>query len=317
MLISFVAQRLGGGIIKGMKKYFIVSLLVLVVFLSSGLANAASTIGNNMSTTGTFTQTVGSATAALFQNAAGTITVLAIDTTNTRVGIGGTPGTTFEVQGTASASYFFTQNTIQVGGTTSSVAYSRFGISTTGHSNYISTTNDLLISGDLEVRATASFGSVASVSGVFYLANGQVRPGIGGDSTTAFRFQNAAGSTTVLTIDTTNTRVGIGKTPATALDISGSASVSVNFEAVGYASATRAFITTSLVVGSNVASNSTYIAEFGKPAVGSGSFLFAAGGNSASTQGTCFQLKDTVGKWIYMRFPTGTTTPLLSAIRCQ
>ncbi|TSC90310.1 MAG: TonB-dependent receptor, partial [Parcubacteria group bacterium Gr01-1014_2] len=85
-----------------------------------------------------------------------------------RVGVGTTgPSTKFEVQGTASASYFLTGNTIQVGGF-SSTAYSRFGTSTTGHSNYISASNDLLISGDLETRGTASFGGVASVSGNFF-----------------------------------------------------------------------------------------------------------------------------------------------------
>ncbi|MBI2676831.1 MAG: hypothetical protein HYX21_02715, partial [Candidatus Yanofskybacteria bacterium] len=82
------------------------------------------------------------------------------------VGINTTaPSTVFEVQGTASASYLLTGNTLQVGGF-ASTAYSRFGTSTTGHSNYISTTNDLLISGDLEVRGTVSFGGVASISGV-------------------------------------------------------------------------------------------------------------------------------------------------------
>ena len=209
------------------KRSFLVVVVSAFLFLSVfSITYAASTIGTNMSTTGTFTQTVGSATAARFQNAAGTVTTLVVDTSNNRVGVGATPGTTFEVQGTASASYFFTQNTIQVGGAAASAAYSRFGTSVTGHSNYISTTNDLLISGDLEVRATASFGSVASVSGVFYLADGQVRPGTVGDSTTAFRFQNAAGTASVLTIDTTNRRIGIGTTPITTFEVQGTASAS-------------------------------------------------------------------------------------------
>ncbi|MEK7138740.1 MAG: hypothetical protein AAB799_00995, partial [Patescibacteria group bacterium] len=81
------------------------------------------------------------------------------------IGIGSAPSTVFEVQGTASASYLLTGNTLQVGGF-ASAAYSRFGTSTTAHSNYISTTNDLLISGDLEVRGTVSFAGVASISGV-------------------------------------------------------------------------------------------------------------------------------------------------------
>src|SRR3989344_5505597 len=70
------------------------------------------------------------------------------------VGVGTTaPVTKFEVQGTASASYLLTGNTLQVGGF-ASAAYSRFGTSTTGHANYISSSNDLLISGDLETRGT-------------------------------------------------------------------------------------------------------------------------------------------------------------------
>ena len=100
-------------------------------------ANAASTIGTNMSTTGTLTVTPASdsATSVRFQNTAGTNFFIA-DSTNRRIGVGGTdgPSTVFEVQGTVSASYFFTQNTIQVAGlpgATASVAYSRDAIGTT------------------------------------------------------------------------------------------------------------------------------------------------------------------------------------------
>lgn len=369
-----------------MKKYFIVSLLV--VFLLTGVANAASTIGTNMSTTGTFTQTVGSATAARFQNAAGTTTVLQVDTTNTRVGVGAAPSTTFEVQGTASASYFFTGNAIQVAGTTATVAYNRFGSTATTHG--LAASNDVLINGILEVDGKSFFdgtasvtsdfevGGIASISSVLYLTNGQIRPGTGGNSTTAFRFQNAAGTTTVLTIDTTNARVGVGKTPATIFDVKGTASAAYGFfngslqvagttgasvawsrfgtgaaghttdldasndllisgalevdgksfldgtasvggafEVTGsYASASSAFVTTSLVVGNNVASNSsTYFAEFGGSSTGTASFLFA-GGNSSS-KGTCIQLKDDQGKWVYLHFPSGATTPVYNTIRCH
>ncbi|MBI2676668.1 MAG: procyclic acidic repetitive family protein, partial [Candidatus Yanofskybacteria bacterium] len=74
-----------------------------------------------------------------------------------------TPTTKFEVQGTASASYLLTGNTLQVGGY-ASAAYSRFGTSTTGYSNFITTTNDLLISGDLEVDASATFDSFVMIT---------------------------------------------------------------------------------------------------------------------------------------------------------
>lgn len=360
--------------------FLVVVFTLFLIFSLVTLAYAATTIGTNFSTTGTMTVTPGSdsATSVRFQNAAGT-NIFIVNSTAQWVGVGGAPQTKFEVQGTASASYLLTGNTLQVGGFSSaaysrfgtntatagdisttndllisgnlevdlksyfdapgefqgtasasyfltgntiqvgdfaSVAYNRFGTSTTGHSNYITTSNDILVSGDVEVRGSVSFGGVASVSGVFILADGQVRPGRGGDGTTAFRFQNAAGSTSVLTIDTTNTRVGIGKTPSTTFDVSGTASVSSNFEAGGYASASTGFFTTNVVVGNRVASSSsTYVAEFGNNKTGTASFYF--GGGDAATLGTCFQLKSTTGAWIYMRFNQGSTTPTLSTIRCH
>jgi hypothetical protein len=99
--------------------------------------------------------------------------------TNLGVGIKTTdPTAALEVQGTASASYFLTNNTFQVGGL-SSVSYNRIGTSTTGHSNYISASNDLSISGDLEVRASLSIGGTASVSGSLIVGNGLSGTSIG------------------------------------------------------------------------------------------------------------------------------------------
>ena len=80
---------------------------------------------------------------------------------NGNVGIGTTsPITTFQVQGTASASYLLTGNTLQVGGY-ASVAYSRFGTATTTHA--LSASNDLLISGNLEIDGSVFFDG-ASIS---------------------------------------------------------------------------------------------------------------------------------------------------------
>lgn len=205
-----------------MKKYFIVSLLVVLSLVLTGMANAASTIGTNMSTTGTFTQTVDSATAARFQNAAGDLTVLHVDTaTGTgRVGVGAAPSTTFEVQGTASASYFFTQNTIQVAGVpgaTASVAYSRFGTATTGYSTVIDASNDLLITGALEVDGTVFFDGKASVSGNFETA-GRI---IARSASHSFIGDLAVNSALVVGATTASASVGNGYTaefvgPATA-----------------------------------------------------------------------------------------------------
>ncbi|MEK7536920.1 MAG: hypothetical protein AAB584_00530 [Patescibacteria group bacterium] len=134
-----------------------------------------------------------------------------------------------EIQGTASASYLLTGNTLQVAGN-ASVAYSRFGTTTTNHANYISASNDLLVSGDVEIRGSVSFGGTASVSGVFTMNDGRFRPN--SNSATAFRFQNTAGTTNILIIDTSNTRVGVS--PGTDLD--------TKFEVGGTASATNLMI---------------------------------------------------------------------------
>ncbi|MEK7528308.1 MAG: hypothetical protein AAB592_00905, partial [Patescibacteria group bacterium] len=95
-----------------------------------------------------------------------------------KIGIGAAPSTYFEVQGTASASYLLTTNTLQVGGPTS-VAYSRFGTDTTTHLGTISGVNDLLISGGLEVNGSTAFDGTfnkfsgnVSISGGFEVGNG-------------------------------------------------------------------------------------------------------------------------------------------------
>ncbi|OGN27711.1 MAG: hypothetical protein A3B17_00995 [Candidatus Yanofskybacteria bacterium RIFCSPLOWO2_01_FULL_45_72] len=323
-----------------------------------------------MLTTGTFTQTVGSATAAQFQNAAGTINTLTVDTTNNRVGVNTTtPQTKFEVQGTASASYFITGNTLQVGGF-ATAAYSRFGTSTSGR---LKNANDLLVSGQFEVAGSAQFvtasisgafdvGGTASISGVLTLGNGQIRPQ--DNSATAFRFQNAAGTTTVMTINTTLGRVGIGATPQTVFEVQGTASASYlltgntlqvggfataaysrfgtststrlvgandllvsgqfgvagsaqfvtastsgAFESIGRASASTMFVTSSFVAGHNVASSAAeYVAEFGGRETATVSILFgSSAAGSATGAGTCLQMKNTAGTWVYLRI-NGTSS---------
>ena len=95
------------------------------------------------------------------------------------VGVGvASPSTKFEVQGTASASYLLTGNTLQVGGY-ASVAYSRFGTATTTHTTYMTAANDVLVSGDLEVKASVSILGVASASSDLYLSGIQTLSGAG------------------------------------------------------------------------------------------------------------------------------------------
>ena len=302
------------------------TILIFVFVLAPYGVFAASTIGTNMSTTGTFTQTVGSATAARFQNAAGTLTVLQVDTSNIRVGVGNdAPATTFEVQGTASASYFFTGNTIQAGGgIVASVAYNRFG--STATSRGLSAVNDVLVNGKLEVDGNAFFdGSV----------------GVGKSPITKFEVQGTASAAYFFTQRTIQvagaaasvaySRFGVGTTGhAGDVDASndvlitgaletdgnvffdGKASVSSNFQMSGRfvsdTAASHSFtgdlnITSDLVVGSATASGTAnmYTAEFVSTATTS--VLF---GGSSTTQGTCLQMKNTTGGAVYARI-LGTT----------
>ncbi len=285
----------------------------LFFVLPTAFALAASTIGTNMSTTGTFTQTVGSATAAQFQNAAGTVTTFIVDTTNNRVGInaGGAVDTTLEVGGTASISglalfgasasvadrFELTSSTarlginagvntdtmLEVGGTASAS-----GTLTLGGIITSNNTGSNSFSGSLEVskgvRATALY---APASGTLLIGSHTNKPAA--NSTTAFLFQNAAG-TTVMAVDTTNTRVGINA----------GNNIDTTFEVGGTASASTFIGLTDIVAGTSAASaSSTYVAEFAtRSTTASTSVLF--GGNSA-TLGTCLKMKTSTGSDAFVR----------------
>ena len=241
-------------------------------------------------------------TAFRFQNAAGTTTVLQIDSTNYRVGIGAAPGTTFEVQGTASASYFLTGNTLQVGGF-SSAAYSRFGTGTTNRG--LSATNDLLITGYLEVDSSASFDAgfelttFASVS-----MDGASNFNINLQSTGDFILQD--NGSTFFTLSDTGTLTMTG-----ASTFSGGVSVSTNFEVTGN---NRFGINAGLVtqatleVGgtasiSGIASVSGNFAA-GMANTGTSSFMFDT---PSTTQGGCFRIKDNDGSgYTYLRVENGS-----------
>ncbi len=237
---------------------------------------------------GRFQPKTDSATAVRFQNAAGDTSVLTIDTTNQWVGIGGTPQTKFEVQGTASASYFLTGNTIQVGGF-ASVAYNRFGTAATTQGHYIASSNDVLINGDLEVDGSGSFSGPASFSNSLWVG----------------------------TLGKTG-NVGVGTNlPTTKFHVVGNASVSNNFETLKTASAKSLFATTNVVVGSGgtASSSAIYSLELGTNTTATTSILF--GGSAASTKGTCFQFKDTGGTWVYARVRAGATSFTISNQQCH
>ena len=297
-----------------------VGSITLFLILLSNPVWADSTVGTNMSTTGTFTQTVGSSTAAQFQNAAGTTTTLWVNTSSNRVGVnaGGAIDTTFEVGGTASISGFTlfggsasvsdrfeltsstarlgvnagtnTDTMLEVGGTASvSGALTLGGITTsnnTGSNSY---------SGSLEVskgiRATALY---APTSGTLLIGSHTNKPAA--NSTTAFLFQNAAG-TTVMAVDTTNTRVGINA----------GNNLDTTFEVGGTASVSTLIAVTNIVAGTNVASvSATYQAEFAS-GLATTSINFW---NTSVTKGTCLKMKDSAGVNAYVRI-TGGGSPAL------
>ena len=305
-------------------------------------ANADSTIGTNISTTGTLTisPATDSATSIRFQDAAGTSYFIA-DSTNGRIGVGkvsAAPSTTFEVQGTASASYLFTANSLQVLGTSgASVAYSRFGIGTTGHS--LAAADDVLFAGLTEFNDNVFFdakvgigdtgpSTVFEVQGTasasyFFTQNAiQVAGASGATASVAYSRFGTNTTNTPGEVDASNDLLISG-----ALEVDGKASVAGNFQTSGRVIADTAashsfvgdlILTSALTVGSATASASNgtgYTAQFVGPGTGTASFYFG-GGNSA-TKGTCFQLKSSTGAWIYMRFNQGVTTPTLSTIKCH
>ncbi len=301
------------------KRSFLMVVVSALLFLSIfTITHAASTIGTNMSTTGTFlvNPTSNSATSIRFQNAAGTNYFIA-DSTNSRIGIGAAPSTTFEVQGTASASYFLTGNTLQVGGF-ASAAYSRFGTATTNRG--LSATNDLLISGYLEVNSSASFdggfelATFASVS-----MDGTSNFNINLQSTGDFILQD--NGSTFFTLSDTGTLTMTG-----ASTFSGGVSVSTNFEVTGnnrFGINAGAVTETTLEVGGiasvsgrvdfgGAASISTYFSA-GAGIAGTSSFNFD---NGSATTGACIKIKDNDGSgYTYLRVSNGTGT--FSTVSCR
>ena len=328
-----------------MNKKYIVSLLVVLSLVLTGVANAASTIGTNMSTTGTFTVTPASdsATSIRFQNAAGTSFFIA-DSTNLRIGVGAAPSTTFEVQGTASASYFFTGNTIQVGGTTSSAAYSRFGTDATGYTTDLDAANDLLISGALEVNGNAFFDGKASISDNFQTA-GRFILGDNGDTGVIDTSDWDISATGVMTGISGITNDGVYTQTGTSVNTLTGKLFGVNSEFQGTASASYFLTGNTIQVGGFA---SVAYSRFGISATTHSNFItttndllingdfevdasaqfdsfvqmdttattsFSARSSSV-TQGACIELKDDDGSgYTYLRVSNGTGK--FSAVNCK
>ena len=280
---------------------------------------ADSTIGTNMSTTGTFlvNPASNSATSVRFQNAAGTNYFIA-DSTNRRIGLRAAPSTVFEVQGTASASYFLTGNTIQVGGY-SSAAYSRFGTNT-ATASAISTTNDLLISGNLEVDLRSYFDKPAEFQGTasasYFLTRNTIQ--VGANASVAYSRFGSNTTTHAGTVSGSNDLLisgGLEVNGSVAFDgfalFSSGASVSTNFEITG----NRRFginagprTQTTLEVGgtasiSGIASVSGHFSA-GTGNTGTSSFNFDA---PSTSKGGCFRIKDSDGSgYTFLRVSNGT-----------
>src|SRR3989338_282866 len=288
------------------------TLVVVVSFLSIyTLTWAASTVGTNLSTTGT----------------------LAVTSTSTfsdiLTGTGASLSANFELVGTASISgnlKFGGSGTHTLGVNTGSGALTinafTLGGAITGGSNNV-TGLALLSAVQASTSAALEIGTYASISGnISFGGSGThsigVSTGSGALTINAFTLGGAitGGSNDITGLGnlagvnasgTGTFEAATGKFLTLTNDnaliaLTGSATISVNFEALGYASASSLFATNNIIVGGATASSSSiYSGEFTtKSTTASASFLFAPSSTTTS-KGTCLQLKDTVGNWVYAR----------------
>ncbi len=237
------------------------------------------------------------------------------------IGIGTiTPTTKLDIKGTASASYLLTGNALQVGNN-SSVAYSRFGTATTTHGNYISTANDLLISGDVAIIGTGSFSiassskffssSLTSCTGNNFLqwasgsfsctGNGNLtaQSGVAAGEIMFFQSPTVASGSANFTLNNVGHLL-----MGTATDITGS------FEVLSSSSLTNTYVST----GSNA---STSISLFANNSAADNQFTLRAGGNSGDGERfeiingngvPIFQVASNSQAWV-----RGGTTPTLTS----
>jgi len=208
-----------------------------------------------------FKNSANAVTALRIQNAAGSTTVLDADTTNGRIGVGNaSPGYTLDVTGDINTSTQYriggtvicaasgctpaagSNNYIQLQASTPGSAQTgNFNITGTGIASTalqapifdtastavlaIGTTNATAI--NLNQNTTIASGKTLSVQGTALFKPSS-------NSTTAFQVQPSASSTSVLDVDTTNSRVGIGlNAPSYALDVVGDINTSTQYRIGG------------------------------------------------------------------------------------
>src|SRR3989338_817111 len=304
------------------------TLVVVVSFLSIyTLTWAASTVGTNLSTTGT----------------------LAVTSTSTfsdiLTGTGASLSANFELVGTASISgnlKFGGSGTHTLGVNTGSGALTinafTLGGAITGGSNNVtglallsavqaSTSAALEIGTYASISGNISFGGagthtlgVSTGSGALTINAFTLGGAITGDSNNITGLGNLAG---VNASGTGTFEAATGKfTTLTAdgslITISKSVTASVNFEVVGYASASNLFSTNNVIVGGATASSSTiYSAEITSSGTTASTSILLAPSSSTTSKGTCLQLKDTQGNWVYARVLSGGTAFTVSTTKCH
>jgi hypothetical protein len=155
---------------------------------------------------------------------------MVVDTTNTRIGIGKTPTTTLDVNGTVTATAFVGSLTGNVTGNVSGSSGSCTGNAATASSVPASgVTAGTFPSGTFDFTSPQKL----KMSGMYPAS----------DSTTALAIYKADGSTAVATIDTMNSRLGLGCTPSCSLEVRGtSAQLRLSYDGSNYTD----FITNSL-----------------------------------------------------------------------
>jgi len=275
------------------------ALVVALSFLSIySIVWAASTVGTDLTTTGVLTVTG--------------VTTLS----SNLIGTGASLSANFEVGGYASISgnlQFGGSGTHSIGVNSGSGALTinafTLGGALTGNTQNITglgllTVTNASASNNFEVGGFASISGNLNFGGSGTHTLGTVA-GSGALTINAFTLGGAitGGS---------NNITGIGNFSAV------NASLSVNFEALGYASAAKVFGTTDVVAGSGTASSSSvYTGEFTSSGTTASTSILLAPSSSTTTKGTCIQLKDSTGAWVYARVVNGGTTFLVSTTKCH